>query len=75
MDSTLQGYMKLDPDHALSKLHDCVARCRAVGGVFTLAWHNTMLMDPGYEMIYRQLLDELSGSDSYDWREPNYGIE
>jgi hypothetical protein len=75
MDSTLQGYMKLDPDHALSKLHDCVARCRVVGGVFTLAWHNTMLMDPGYEMIYRQLLDELSGSDSYDWREPNHGIE
>lgn len=68
MDSTLQGYMKLQPDQALSKLRDCVARCRAVGGVFTLVWHNTKLMETSYTRIYRQLLDELAGTSGYDGR-------
>lgn len=68
MDSTLHGYMKLQPDQALSKLRDCVARCRAVGGVFTVVWHNTKLMEAGYTRIYRQLLDDLAGTSGYDGR-------
>jgi hypothetical protein len=75
MDSTLESYMKLRPGQAFATLGDCVARCRSVGGVFTLAWHNTMLMNRGYSRVYRTLLDELAGSDRYDWRESNYGIE
>jgi hypothetical protein len=68
MDSTPQGYMKLSPDEALGKLLECVARCRTVGGVFSLLWHNTRLTGGGYEVLYRRLLDDLVGSDSYDWR-------
>lgn len=68
MDSTLQGYMKLTPEQALSALRDCVTRCRTVGGVFTLLWHNTRLVPPGYAAIYERLLDELAGSDRYDWK-------
>jgi hypothetical protein len=68
MDSTPQGYMKLSPDDALEKLLDCVARCRTVGGVFSLLWHNTRLIGAGYAAVYRRLLGELAGSDSYDWR-------
>jgi hypothetical protein len=68
MDSTLQAYMKLKPGQALARLRECVGRCRTVGGVFTLVWHNTKLMDDGYTKVYRTLLDELAGTDGYDWR-------
>lgn len=68
MDSTPQGYMKLSPDEALRNLLECVARCRTVGGVFSLLWHNTRLIGRGYADVYRKLLNELAGSESYDWR-------
>jgi hypothetical protein len=74
MDSTLQGYMKLKPDQVLAKLRECIARCRSVGGVFTLVWHNTRLMEAGFARIYRNLLDELAGSDGYDWRRVIDGV-
>lgn len=73
MDTTLLGYMKLDPEQALSRLSDLVARCRSVGGVFTLLWHHTNLMESTHETIYRQLLDQLAGSDAFDWRNQGYG--
>jgi hypothetical protein len=70
MDSTLQSYMKLGPAEALAELRACVERCRLVGGIFHLVWHNTKLMDSGYARIYQTLLDELAGRDAYDWRAP-----
>ena len=60
--------MRLDPDQALEKARNAVRQCRILGGVFALAWHNTMLMDRGYARFYNALLDELSGCESYDWR-------
>jgi len=74
MDSTLQGYMKLKPDQALAKLRECIARCRSVGGLFTLVWHNTRLMEPRFAGIYRTLLDDLAGSKGYDWRGVGDGV-
>jgi hypothetical protein len=68
MDTTLLAYMKLRPEQALSKLQDCVARCRVVGGIFSLVWHNTTLMNRGYAWVYRKLLEELAGTEGYDWR-------
>jgi hypothetical protein len=68
MDSTLECYMKLNPDQAFRGLFECVERCRAVGGVFSLVWHNTTLMRAGYSAIYRKFLQEIAGSDAYDWR-------
>jgi hypothetical protein len=68
MDSTLLGYMQLGKDEALNKTRQCIARCRAVGGVFTLVWHNTRILDPQHKLLYQTLLDDLSGSPSYDWR-------
>lgn len=73
MDSTLQGYMKLQPHEALWKLRECIRRCRSVGGVFTLVWHNTRLMEPRYAEIYRTLVNELAGSSGYDWRGSSNG--
>jgi hypothetical protein len=68
MDVTLLGYMKLTPDEALAKLRDCIARCRAVGGVFSLLWHNTTIMSARYARLFRTVLDDLSGCPSYDCR-------
>lgn len=65
MDSTLQGYLGLTPQEALARLRDCVSRCRAVGGVFTLAWHNTRILNAGYARTYQTLLDDLRGSARY----------
>lgn len=66
MDTTLHGYMRLDPHQALEKLRNCVARCRVVGGVFHLIWHNTKMMHPGYSKTYKTLIEELSGSKRYE---------
>jgi len=73
MDTTLLAYMKLPPELALSSLRDCVARCRLVGGVFSLVWHNTTLMNRGYARIYQSLLDELAGTEGFDGRAAYYG--
>jgi len=43
-----------------------VARCRAVGGVFTLLWHNTRIVHQGFLRAYQQLLDELAGTVGYN---------
>ena len=68
MESTLLGYMKLSAEEALRTLLECVERCRTVGGVFSLLWHNTRLIGPGYAEVYLSLLGELYGTESYDGR-------
>ena len=68
MDSTLLGYMNLDEEIALEKVRDCIARCRAVGGVFSFVWHNTRIMNSRHRWLYTQILDLLQGSANYDWR-------
>lgn len=68
MDSTLRGYLKLEPDEALTALRACVERSRLVGGIFHLVWHNTTMRDASYARIYGNLLDELAGSDAHDWK-------
>jgi hypothetical protein len=68
MDSTMYGYMNLPAERALTLLMDLAERCRAVGGVFTLAWHNTSLVKAGYASIYRALLNEIADSPTFDWR-------
>jgi hypothetical protein len=74
MDSTLQSYMHLGPDQALQHLRDCVRRCRSVGGVFTLVWHNTKPPRSGYALAYQILLNELSGAEVYDGRSGHHEL-
>jgi hypothetical protein len=69
-DSALFGYLRLPPEQALARLLDCVARCKVVGGVFTVVWHNTTMLHDAHAATYRNLLDELAGSDSFDLRRP-----
>jgi hypothetical protein len=67
MDETLYSHQKLQPAEALVKLRELVARCRAVGGVFTLLWHNTRIIHRGFLRIYQTLLDDLAGTENYNW--------
>jgi hypothetical protein len=67
MDRTLLGYMKLTHEQCIEAVRDCIERCRAVGGVFTLVWHNNNLLDPNYRSLYLKLLPLLVDGERYDW--------
>lgn len=67
MDRTLGYYMRLSPQESLGRVLDCVEKCRTVGGVFTILWHNDALLDPVYGDLYLSLLERLSGSPRFDW--------
>jgi hypothetical protein len=62
MDCTPVKYMALSRDEALPQVRALVERTRAVGGVFTLLWHNSPLMDPDYDGWYDAILDLLAGA-------------
>lgn len=68
MDCTPVQYMGLRPRQSLNLIFDCLARCRSVGGVFTLLWHNGTLMDPLYGDLYGRVLDKLVGHGRFDWK-------
>jgi hypothetical protein len=46
-----------------------VAKCRLVGGVFTLLWHNNSLMEPRYGDTYIRLIDRLAGAARFAWED------
>lgn len=70
MDGTLCAYMKLEGSEALAKVRECVSRCRLVGGVFSLLWHNDTLLKPGFSRIYPEILKHLEGHPKYDCAAP-----
>jgi hypothetical protein len=67
MDRTLLNYMKLTHEEGVEAVSNCVARCRAVGGVFTLVWHNNHLLDPEFKSLYLKILPLLVDGEKYDW--------
>jgi hypothetical protein len=68
MDRTLLGYMGLGKEHAIQVVRELMARCRTVGGVFTILWHNDAFLEPAYRDVYLGLLETLKGSENYDWQ-------
>jgi hypothetical protein len=72
MDRSLLGYMNLTPDEAAPVMMACLDRCREVGGVFSVVWHNNTLLDPAYRAAYLNLLDTCSEVEHYDWRTDNW---
>lgn len=68
MDCTPVVYMRLSLAEGLAAVLRCVERCRLVGGVFTLLWHNTTLLEPAYGNLYDLLLDHLAGADRFNWK-------
>jgi len=66
MDCTPVKYMRLDIHEGLERVRAMVRRVEETGGVFTLLWHNTPLLDPGYNGWYEAILDLLDGAKAYN---------
>lgn len=70
MDCTLTWYMRLTPEQIVSAVSDFIARCRAVGGTFTLLWHNDTMIDPEFSGVLPTILDLLAGTPKYEALNP-----
>lgn len=57
MDCTPVKYMKLSRPEGLARIQTLIRRTERTGGVFTLLWHNTPLLDPDYDGWYERILD------------------
>lgn len=68
MDRTLLAYMKLTKEESIHAVKTIMERCRTVGGVFTILWHNDAFLDPHYKDVYVTLLGTMSGAENYDWQ-------
>jgi uncharacterized protein DUF7033 len=68
MDRTLLGYMGLTKGQAIHSISQLLDRCRMVGGVFTILWHNDSFLDPFYRDVYLGLLEILTDIENYDWQ-------
>jgi hypothetical protein len=69
MDVTLAYYMRKTPEESIMLLLQCAERCKIVGGVFTLLWHNRSLLDPNYGHAYQTVLSTLEFSPAFDWKQ------
>ena len=67
MDRTLFEKMNLNAEMAVEAVSSLLARCKTVGGVFTMLWHNDSFLQPVYRGAYLTLLQTLSGMENYDW--------
>ena len=68
MDRTLLEYMGLSKGQSIHEVGKIVERCRMVGGVFTILWHNDAFLNPFYRDVYMSLLGTLSGIENYNWQ-------
>lgn len=68
MDVTTIAYMQLSPQEALARIDAVAQRSKAVGGVFTLLWHNNNLIDRPYASLYERVLQTLPATRRYDWQ-------
>jgi hypothetical protein len=73
MDDSVEMQEKVQIGNAVAATNDIMERCRMVGGVFTLVWHNTRIIEPGARRMYQELLDLIAGHESYDWKTDPYG--
>jgi len=67
MEATLLQKMGLTRKRIMDAILDCVSRCRVVGGVFTLLWHNTSLVDPVLADLYEKVLNLLAEDEVLRW--------
>src|ERR1039457_6261900 len=62
-------YMKPDAAASLEVLCDLAEKCKVMGGVFTLLWHNHSVANyPKHTAAYLSLLDKLAGAPRFDWQ-------
>lgn len=65
MDCTPVKYMRLEREEGLERIRALFQRLKETGGVFTLLWHNTPLIDPAYDGWYEDILDLLGAAKGY----------
>lgn len=65
MDCTPVKYMQLCRAEMLDRVKAIIQRTAQTGGVFTLLWHNTPLLDRDYDGWYESILDMLSAAKSF----------
>ncbi len=66
MDVTPVKYMKLRYHEGLESIREIIQRTARVGGVFSLLWHNTSLLDPEFNGWYESILEMLSTAKKFD---------
>jgi hypothetical protein len=66
MDRTLTHYMRISGSQAISTAAQLIARVKAVGGVFTLLWHNELLFSSQQISLYIAILQQLADAAVYD---------
>lgn len=52
-------------DQRVANARLLIDACQQVGGVFSMLWHNDRFIDDVDRLVYRRMLDELSGSASF----------
>jgi hypothetical protein len=68
MDVTVAPYPG-GPEEQYERIMSIVQKCRLVGGVFTLLWHNNSLVAPCYGDTYIRLIRHLAGARRFAWEE------
>jgi hypothetical protein len=68
MDCTPVDYMGLETAAILAAMAALVRRCEAVGGVFTLLWHNSSVIEQPYASLYPRILSLFPSCARYDWK-------
>jgi hypothetical protein len=71
MDCTPVKYMGLSREEGLARIRNCIHRTAAVGGVFTLLWHNVPLLEPEYDGWYESILDLLPPGQNFAFAQPS----
>jgi hypothetical protein len=66
MDVTVAGN---EPEEQFKRIIAIVAKCRLVGGVFTLLWHNNSLVAPCYGDTYMRLINHLPSAERFAWED------
>jgi hypothetical protein len=66
MDCTPVKYMHLPLHEGLRRIKNLFQRVQRTGGVFTMLWHNTPLLDPDYRDWYESILNLLAGAQTFD---------
>jgi hypothetical protein len=69
MDCTPVEYMRLGTADTLAAIAALARRCEAVGGVFTLLWHNSSVIEEPYASLYPRILSLFPSTARYDWTE------
>jgi hypothetical protein len=68
MDCTPVNYMQLRAANIVARIAQLIRCCQATGGVFTLLWHNSSVIERPYASLYPDILSLFPSRARYDWK-------